>query len=105
MLELRARFEEESQPGMENEAGGRGRQVLVEIPDEGPCQGMRDPQAGEGPACGLWFRQYRQSQRADRRVYADHCLFTSNARLMADINRIFHFLEHPKTGAHFFEEL
>jgi len=32
------------------------------------------------------------------RVYGDHCLLTANRNVMADINRIFHYLEHWKTG-------
>lgn len=31
------------------------------------------------------------------RVYADHCLLTGNRKVMADINRIFEFLEGAKT--------
>jgi polyphosphate kinase len=31
-------------------------------------------------------------------VYGDHCLLTSNRSVMADINRIFNFLESPKSG-------
>jgi polyphosphate kinase len=34
-------------------------------------------------------------------VYADHCLLTSNQKIMADANRIFNFLEQPKSGEHF----
>ncbi len=34
-------------------------------------------------------------------VYADHCLLTSNQKIMADVNRIFNFLEQPKSGDHF----
>jgi len=30
------------------------------------------------------------------RVYSDHCLLTSNRNIMADVNRIFRFLENPK---------
>ena len=29
-------------------------------------------------------------------VYADHCLLTSNQQIMADVNRIFNYLEQPK---------
>ena len=39
------------------------------------------------------------------RVYADHCLLTSNPRIMADVNRIFNYLEQPKTGHPFSEKL
>ncbi|HEU4573510.1 MAG TPA: phospholipase D-like domain-containing protein, partial [Chitinophagaceae bacterium] len=34
------------------------------------------------------------------RIYADHCLLTSDPKIMADINRIFNYLEQPKTGLH-----
>jgi polyphosphate kinase len=34
------------------------------------------------------------------KVYADHCLLTSNQKIMADVNRIFNFLEQP-TKEHF----
>ncbi len=30
------------------------------------------------------------------RVYGDHCLLTSNRQIMADINRIFTYLENPR---------
>jgi polyphosphate kinase len=32
------------------------------------------------------------------RVYGDHCLLTSNRNIMADINKIFQFLEYPEKG-------
>jgi polyphosphate kinase len=35
------------------------------------------------------------------KVYADHCLLTSNKEILADINRIFNYIEHYKTGTHF----
>ena len=31
-------------------------------------------------------------------VYGDHCLLTSNRKIMADINRIFHYVENWKSG-------
>ena len=30
------------------------------------------------------------------RIYADHCLLTSNKEIMTDVNRIFNFLETPR---------
>ena len=38
------------------------------------------------------------------KIYGDHCLVTSNQKIMADINRIFNFLEQPKSGIHFLKE-
>ena len=35
------------------------------------------------------------------KVYADHCLLTSNRAIMADVNRLFNYIEHYKTGNHF----
>ena len=37
-------------------------------------------------------------------VYADHCLLTSNQKIMADANRIFNYLEQPKGGERFLKE-
>jgi polyphosphate kinase len=35
------------------------------------------------------------------KVYADHCLLTSNRNIMSDVNRLFNYIEHYKTGNHF----
>ena len=35
------------------------------------------------------------------KIYADHCLLTSNKAIMTDANRIFNYIEHHKTGTHF----
>ncbi len=34
------------------------------------------------------------------RVYGDHCLLTSNPKIMTDVNRIFNYLEHYKSDTH-----
>ena len=34
-------------------------------------------------------------------IYGDHCLLTSDRNIMADVNRIFHYLEQPKMRIHF----
>ena len=35
------------------------------------------------------------------KIYGDHCLLTSDRNIMADVNRIFHYLEQPKTRMKF----
>jgi polyphosphate kinase len=35
------------------------------------------------------------------RVYGDHCLLTSNKNIMADINRIFRYIETPKSNVNY----
>lgn len=102
MLELRARFEEEANLEWKTRLEEEGVKVLVEIPrmkvHAKVCvirKRVKDRHVDYG------FVSTGNLNERTARVYADHCLFTSNARLMADINRIFHFLEHPRTGAHF----
>lgn len=36
-------------------------------------------------------------------VYGDHCLLTANRHVMADINRIFRYLENPKTTVRYLQ--
>jgi polyphosphate kinase len=38
------------------------------------------------------------------RIYADHCLLTSNKEIMTDINRIFNFLETPRLGTQYLKD-
>jgi len=38
------------------------------------------------------------------KVYADHCLLTSNQKIMSDANRMFSYLEQPKTGGGFLKD-
>jgi polyphosphate kinase len=38
------------------------------------------------------------------RVYGDHCLLTSNQKIMQDVTRMFSYLEQPKTGANFLRD-
>jgi polyphosphate kinase len=35
------------------------------------------------------------------KIYGDHCLLTADKNIMADVNRIFHYLELPKMRPHF----
>ena len=35
------------------------------------------------------------------KIYGDHCLLTSDRNIMADVNRIFNYLEQPKQGSIF----
>jgi polyphosphate kinase len=38
------------------------------------------------------------------RIYADHCLLTGNKDIMADVNRIFNFLETPRLGTQYLKD-
>jgi polyphosphate kinase len=102
MLELRARFEEEANLEWRARLEEEGVKVLVEIPGmkvhSKVCmirKKVKDKQVVYG------FISTGNLNEKTARVYADHCLLTSNAKIMADINRIFNYLEQPKTGTHF----
>jgi polyphosphate kinase len=102
MLELRARFEEEANIEWKARLEDEGVRVLVEIPNMKVhakiCmirKKVKDKQVLYG------FVSTGNLNERTAKVYADHCLLTSNPRIMADVNRIFSYLEQPKTGAHF----
>ena len=38
------------------------------------------------------------------KVYADHCLLTSDKHIMADVNRIFNYLEQPRLGTQYLKD-
>lgn len=101
MLELRARFEEEANLEWKERLEEEGVRVLIEIPNmkvhSKICiirKKVKDKLVNYG------FVSTGNLNEKTAKVYADHCLFTSNPRIMADINRIFNFLEDPKSGHH-----
>jgi len=99
MLELRARFDEEANIEWKNVLEEEGVKVLLGIPNmkihAKVCiikkrVGTRTIQYG--------FVSTGNLNEKTSKVYADHCLLTSNRNVMADINRIFRYIENPKTG-------
>jgi len=99
MLELRARFDEEANLEWKNVLEEEGVKVLLGIPNmkihAKVCiikkrVGTRTIQYG--------FVSTGNLNEKTAKVYADHCLLTSNRNVMADINRIFRYIENPKTG-------
>jgi polyphosphate kinase len=102
MLELRARFEEEANLEWQARLEEEGVKVLVEIPNMKVhakiCMIRKKVKDGQ---VVFGFVSTGNLNERTARVYADHCLLTSNSRIMADVNRVFNFLEQPKTGGHF----
>lgn len=102
MLELRARFEEEANLEWKERLEDEGVRVLIGIPNmkvHAKCciikKRVKDRSVNYG------FISTGNLNERTAKVYADHFLLTSNQKIMADINRIFNYLEQPKTGAHF----
>jgi polyphosphate kinase len=99
MLELRARFDEEANLDWKERLEEEGAKVLVEIPNMKVHAKMclirkksKDGQLQYG------FIGTGNLNERTARVYGDHCLLTSNPKVMSDIARIFSYLEQPKWG-------
>lgn len=106
MLELRARFEEEANIEWKNRLEEEGARVLIEIPNmkvhSKVCVIKKRTKDNNFQLYG--FVSTGNLNEKTSKVYADHCLLTSNQKIMADVNRIFNFLEQPKTGMHFLRD-
>ncbi len=106
MIELRARFEEEANIEWKNRLEEEGARVLVEIPHmkvhSKLC--LIRKRTKNNTILQYGFVSTGNLNEKTARIYADHCLLTSNPKIMGDVNRIFHFLEQPKTGLHFLKD-
>ncbi len=99
MLELKARFDEEANLEWKKILEEEGVKVLLGVPKmkihAKLCiikkrVGSRIIQYG--------FVSTGNLNERTAKVYSDHCLLTSNRNVMADINRIFRYLENWKAG-------
>lgn len=106
MLELRARFEEEANIEWKNRLEEEGAKVLIEIPNmkvhSKICVIKKRTKDNNFLLYG--FVSTGNLNEKTSKVYADHCLLTANQKIMSDVNRIFSFLEQPKTGMHFLRD-
>lgn len=96
MLELKARFDEEANLEWKNVLEEEGVKVILGIPNMkvhakvciiNKRLGNKTIQYG--------FVSTGNLNERTAHFYSDHCLLTSNRHIMADINRIFHYLENP----------
>lgn len=101
MLELKARFDEEANLEWKNVLEDEGVKVLLGVPKQKihaklciikKKVGTRIIQYG--------FVSTGNLNERTAKVYGDHCLLTANRNVMADINRIFNYLENWQTGIH-----
>jgi len=102
MLELRARFDEEANLAWKVRLEDEGVKVLIGIPNmkiHAKICVIRKRVQDRIVQYG--FVSTGNLNEDTARIYADHCLLTSNRNIMADVNRIFNYLEHHKTGTHF----
>jgi polyphosphate kinase len=106
MLELRARFEEEANIEWKERLEEEGAKVIIEIPDlkvhSKICVIKKKTKDNNIILYG--FVSTGNLNEKTAKVYGDHCLLTSNQKIMTDVNRIFNFLEQPKTGMSFLKD-
>ena len=102
MLELRARFDEEANLEWKVRLEDEGVKVLIGIPNmKVHAKLCVIRKRVQDRIVQYGFVSTGNLNEGTARVYADHCLLTSNKSIMADVNRIFNYLEHYKTGNHF----
>ncbi|HVG42964.1 MAG TPA: polyphosphate kinase 1, partial [Chitinophagaceae bacterium] len=102
MLELRARFDEEANLEWKERLEDEGVKVLIGIPNmkvHAKICLIRKRLTDRIIHYG--FVSTGNMNESTAKVYADHLLLTSNRDIMADVTRIFNYIEHYKTGTHF----
>lgn len=102
VLEIRARFDEEANLVWKERLEDEGVKVLLGIPNmkvHAKICLIRKRQNDRIIHYG--FVSTGNLNEGTAKVYADHCLLTSNRNIMSDVNRLFNYIEHYKTGTHF----
>jgi polyphosphate kinase len=105
VLELRARFEEEANLEWKERLEEDGVKVVLGLPDmkvHAKICLIKKRIANHTVHYG--FVSTGNMNEKTAMIYGDHCLMTANRNIMADINRVFNYLEKPKEGLHFLKE-
>ena len=96
MLELRARFDEEANLEWKDELEEAGVKVLLGVPDfKVHAKLCLIKKRVKNVTTHYGFISTGNLNEKTASLYGDHCLLTSDRNLMADVNRIFTYLENP----------
>ncbi|MCC6289991.1 MAG: polyphosphate kinase 1 [Chitinophagaceae bacterium] len=102
MLELRARFDEEANLEWKERLEEEGVKVLLGVPNMKVHAKVCIIKRRQGDKIIQYgFVSTGNFNGKTARFYGDHCLLTADKAVMADINRIFSYLQQPKTGLHY----
>jgi polyphosphate kinase len=102
MLELRARFDEEANLEWKIRLEEEGVKVLISIPDmKVHAKICLIKKRVHNHTIHYGFISTGNLNEKTANFYGDHCLLTSDRHIMADVNRIFNYLEKPKDGEHY----
>lgn len=105
MLELRARFDEEANLEWKERLEEEGARVLIGIPDmKVHAKICLVKKRFEDKTIQYGFVSTGNLNEKTARIYADHCLLTSDKNIMADVNRIFNYLEQPRLGIQYLKD-
>lgn len=98
MLELRARFDEEANLEWKKELEDNGVKVLIGVPNlKVHAKLCLIKRRENNQTIHYGFVSTGNLNEKTALLYGDHCLLTSDRKIMADVNKIFTFLERPKT--------
>ena len=99
MLELRARFDEEANLEWKEILEEEGVRVILGIPNvKVHAKLCLIKKRLENRTIHYGFVSTGNLNEKTSTLYGDHCLLTSNRHIMADVNRMFSYLEHWKQG-------
>ncbi len=102
VLELRARFDEEANLEYKDELEEAGVKVLLGVHNmKVHAKLCLIKKRVHNHTIHYGFVSTGNLNERTASVYGDHCLLTSDRNIMADVNRIFNYLEEPRTRAHF----
>lgn len=100
VIELRARFDEEANLEWKEELEEAGVKVLIGVPHmKVHAKLCLIKKRVNNRTIHYGFVSTGNLNERTALLYSDHCLLTADRNIMADVNRIFTFLEHPKTRA------
>lgn len=98
VIEVRARFDEEANLEWKEELEEAGVKVLLGVHNmKVHAKLCLIKKVVNTQTTHYGFVSTGNLNETTAKIYGDHCLLTSNRNIMADVNRIFHYLEQPKT--------
>ena len=105
MLEIRARFDEEANLQWKDRLEEEGVKVLIGMPNlKVHAKICLIKKRVHDKTLQYGFVSTGNLNEKTAKVYADHCLLTSDKHIMADINRMFNYLEQPKLGTQYLKD-
>ncbi len=102
VIELRARFDEEANLFWKKELEESGVKVLMGVPHmKVHAKLCLIRKRSNQVTTHYGFVSTGNLNEKTASAYGDHCLLTSDRNIMADVNRIFTYLESPQTREHY----